>query len=150
MLNVGDKAPEFQGTTDSGEEVSLKDFTGKKVVLYFYPKDDTPGCTREACSFRDNIGLVQEKNAVVVGVSVDSVKSHQKFKEKYDLPFPLISDPDKELMQAYGVWKEKTNYGRKYMGTERTTVVIDEQGRIAKIFNNVKVDGHTDKVLEAL
>ncbi len=150
MLNVGDKAPEFKGTTDSGEEVSLKDFTGKKVVLYFYPKDDTPGCTREACSFRDNIGRVQEKNAVVVGVSVDSVKSHQKFKEKYDLPFPLISDPDKELVQSYGVWKEKTNYGRKYMGTERTTVVIDEQGRIAKIFNNVKVDGHTDKVLEAL
>ena len=150
MLNVGDKAPEFKGTTDSGEEVSLKDFTGKKVVLYFYPKDDTPGCTREACSFRDNIGRVQEKNAVVVGVSVDSVMSHQKFKEKYDLPFPLISDPDKELVQSYGVWKEKTNYGRKYMGTERTTVVIDEQGRIAKIFNNVKVDGHTDKVLEAL
>lgn len=150
MLNVGDMAPEFLGTTDSGEEVSLKDFTGKKVVLYFYPKDDTPGCTREACSFRDNIGLVQEKNAVVVGVSVDSVKSHQKFKEKYDLPFLLISDQDKELVQSYGVWKEKINYGRKYMGTERTTVVIDERGRIAKIFNNVKVDGHTDQVLEAL
>ena len=150
MLNVGDMAPEFLGTTDSGEEVSLKDFPGKKVVLYFYPKDDTPGCTREACSFRDNIGTLQEKNAVVVGVSVDSVKSHQKFKEKYELPFLLISDQDKELVQAYGVWKEKVNYGRKYMGTERTTVVIDEQGRIARIFNNVKVDGHTDQVLEAL
>ena len=150
MLKVGDPAPDFQATLDSGEEISLSRYRGKKVVLYFYPKDNTPGCTREACDFRDNITTVDAKGGVVLGVSTDSVRSHQKFKDKFQLPFPLISDEDKQVVQAYEVWKEKKQYGRTYMGTERTTYVIDEEGKIAQIFNKVKVNGHVEKVLAEL
>lgn len=150
MVQVGDPAPDFEATLDSGKKVSLDQFNGKKVVLYFYPKDNTPGCTREACDFRDQLSAIESKDAVVLGASPDSVKSHQRFKEKLDLTFPLISDESKELAEAYGVWKEKKNYGRTYMGIERTTFVIDEEGVIAQIFGKVKVAGHVDKVLETL
>ena len=147
---VGDKAPDFSLPTGSGEQLSLKDLKGKKVVLYFYPKDDTSGCTREACSFRDNIRIIQKKGAVVIGASIDSVQSHEKFAAKYDLPFPLVSDEEKELVRKYGVWKQKSLYGRKYMGIERTTFVIDEKGVISHILPKVKVDGHTEEILALL
>jgi peroxiredoxin Q/BCP len=150
MLKVGDPAPAFTAQTDSGQTVSLADFRGKKVVLYFYPKDDTPGCTREACSFRDHYAALQARGAVVLGVSTDSVASHRRFKEKYGLPFPLLSDPERRIVTAYGVWKEKTLAGRLGFGIERTTFIIDEEGRIAHIFPKVKVDGHTEEVLAAL
>jgi len=150
QLQAGDKAPDFSLPDGEGGTVSLKDLKGKKVVLYFYPKDDTSGCTREACSFRDNMSRVKKKGAVVVGVSTDGVDSHRKFAEKYDLTFPLASDEKKELVNAYGVWKEKSMYGRKYMGTERTTFVIDEKGRITHIFPKVKVDGHVEEILAVL
>jgi thioredoxin-dependent peroxiredoxin len=149
-LTVGDKAPEFSLPSTDGSIVSLKDFKGKKVVLYFYPKDDTSGCTKEACSFRDNLARVKKKGAILIGVSADSVNSHKKFTDKYDLSFPLISDEEKSMIKAYGVWKEKSMYGRKYMGIERTTFVIDEKGKIAHIFPKVKVEGHTDEVLAVL
>ncbi len=149
-LTVGDKAPEFSLPSTDGSMISLKDFKGKKVVLYFYPKDDTSGCTKEACSFRDNLARVKKKGAVLIGVSADSVGSHKKFTDKYDLSFPLISDEEKSMIKAYGVWKEKSMYGRKYMGIERTTFIIDEKGKIAHIFPKVKVDGHTDEVLAVL
>lgn len=150
MLEVGKKAPDFTAETDSGEKISLKDFRGKKVVLYFYPKDDTTGCTKEACDFRDNFARLKRKGAVVLGVSPDTVKSHVKFKDKYDLPFTLVSDPDKSICVLYDVWKEKSMYGRKYMGVERSTFVIDENGKIAAIWRKVKVPGHVEEVLEAL
>ncbi len=149
-LTVGEKAPEFSLPSTDGSMISLKDFKGKKIVLYFYPKDDTSGCTKEACSFRDNLARVKKKGAALIGVSADSVGSHKKFTEKYDLPFPLISDEEKSMIKAYGVWKEKSMYGRKYMGIERTTFIIDEKGKIAHIFPKVKVDGHTDEVLAVL
>ena len=149
-LRVGDKAPEFTLPSSDGEEISLKDFRGKKIVLYFYPKDDTPGCTKEACSFRDNLARVKRKGAVVFGISADSKKSHQKFIEKYDLSFPLLSDEKKEVVNAYGVWKEKAFMGRKYMGIERTTFIIDKEGKIVHIFSKVKVDGHVEEVLAIL
>jgi len=150
MLKEGDKAPDFEVKDDQGNDVSLKDLRGKKVVLYFYPKDDTSGCTKEACDFRDNLGRIKRKDAVVLGVSPDNEKSHTKFKTKYDLPFPLLADIDKKIVNDYGVWKEKSMYGRKYMGVERTTFIIDEKGKIAKIFPKVKVEGHVDEVIEAL
>lgn len=149
-LKVGDKAPDFELPTGDGEALSLKEMKGKKVILYFYPKDNTSGCTKEACSFRDDVSKFQKKGAVIVGVSIDSVASHKNFAEKYALPFPLASDEKKELVKKYGVWKEKNMYGRKYMGIERTTFVIDEQGRIAQIFRKVKVDGHTEELLAGL
>jgi peroxiredoxin Q/BCP len=149
-LKVGGKAPDFSLPSSHGGTVSLKDLRGKQVVLYFYPKDDTPGCTREACSFRDNLARVTRKGAVLFGVSADSLASHKKFSEKYELPFPLLSDESKEMLKAYGVWKEQSFMGRKYMGIVRTTVLIDEEGRVAHIFENVKVDGHTEEVLEQL
>jgi len=149
-LKVGQKAPDFTLPSDTGEKVSLKDFRGKKVVLYFYPKDDTPGCTKEACSFRDNIDRIFQKGAVVIGISADSVESHKKFKEKYNLNFPLLSDEKHKVLEKYGVWKERSLYGKKFMGTERTTFIIDENGKIARIFRKVKVDGHTDEVLQKL
>lgn len=149
-VKVGDKAPNFTLTSGGGEKISLADFKGKKVVLYFYPKDDTPGCTKEACSFRDNFSALKRKGAVALGVSVDSPDSHKKFSEKYSLPFTLLSDEKKEVVKSYGVWKEKSLYGRKFMGTERTTFIIDEQTKIAHIFPKVKVDGHTKEVLEKL
>ncbi|MDR7537759.1 MAG: thioredoxin-dependent thiol peroxidase [Armatimonadota bacterium] len=150
MLKVGDRAPAFTAQTDGGETVRLADFRGRKVVLYFYPKDDTPGCTREACSFRDHHDALQAAGAVVLGVSADSVASHRRFKEKYRLPFSLLSDPDRKIVTAYGVWKEKTIAGRLGFGIERTTFIIDEQGIITHIFPKVRVDGHTEEVLAAL
>lgn len=149
-LKVGDKAPDFSLPSTDGSIVSLKDLKGKKVVLYFYPKDDTPGCTKEACSFTENLGRVKKKGALIYGVSADSAKSHQKFTEKYDLSFPLLSDESKEMIKAYGVWQEKAFMGRKYMGIVRTTFIIDEKGKIAHIFPKVKVEGHTEVVLEKL
>ncbi len=149
-LKVVGKAPDFKVLTDEGKEVSLADFRGKRIVLYFYPKDNTPGCTRESCSFRDGLSRIKRKGAVVLGVSPDSVKSHQKFKQDQTLNFPLLSDSEKRLVQAYGVWKEKSLYGRKYMGVERTTFLIDEEGRITRIFPKVQVDGHFQEVLAAL
>jgi len=149
-MKVGQKAPDFTVLDDSGRKVKLSDFKGKKVVLYFYPKDDTPGCTKEACSFRDGIDAITKTGAIVLGVSPDSVDSHKKFKSKFDLNFPLLADPDKKVVEAYGTWKEKSMYGRKYMGVERTTFIIDEDGKISHIFPQVKVDGHYDEVLKAL
>jgi peroxiredoxin Q/BCP len=149
-MKVGDKAPDFTVTDDSGKKVKLSDFKGKKVVLYFYPKDDTPGCTTEACNFRDGIAEIKKKGAVVLGVSADSVESHKKFKSKFDLNFPLLADTDKKIIEDYDVWKEKSMYGKKYMGIERTTYIIDEKGKISQIFPKVKVSEHYDEVLEAL
>lgn len=150
MLKEGDKAPDFKLKDNNGNTVSLKDFRGKDVVLYFYPKDDTSGCTKEACSFRDNYPEFNKLDAVVLGVSADSEESHKKFINKYDLPFTLLSDPEKTTIQAYDVWKEKNNYGRKYMGIERTTFIIDKDGKIKKVFPKVKVDGHIDEILAVL
>ncbi len=150
MLKPGDKAPEFSLTSDEGKKVSLKDLKGKKVILYFYPKDDTSGCTAEACSFRDNIKLIEKKNAVVIGVSKDNTVSHQKFKKKYSLPFTLLSDENLDMLKDYEVWKEKSMYGKKYMGIERTTYIIDEKGKIQDIFNKVKVQGHTEELLKKI
>lgn len=149
-LKVGDTAPEFTLPTASGKGISLRDFRGKKVVLYFYPKDNTPGCTKEACDFRDNLARVKNKGAIVLGISADSVKSHQKFVERFDLSFPLLSDEDKKVVKAYGVWKQKMFMGKKFMGIERTTFIIDEEGAIAHIFPKVKVLGHVDEVLKQL
>jgi thioredoxin-dependent peroxiredoxin len=145
-----EKAPPFSLTTDDGKTVSLADFAGKRVVLYFYPKDDTPGCTRQACAFQDNLGAVESRGAVVLGVSRDSLKSHEKFKTKYNLRFPLLSDPDGAVHRAYGAWGMKTLYGKTSEGVIRTTVIIDENGNIAKRFPSVKVDGHAERVLAAL
>ncbi len=150
MVAVGDKAPDFTLPADDGRTMSLKDFRGKKVVLYFYPKDDTPGCTAEACSFRDNLGRVTTKGAVVLGVSRDDTESHGKFRDKYHLNFPLLADDAGKVTEAYGVWKKKSLYGRSFMGIERTTFLIDEQGKVARVWPRVKVQGHTDEVLAAL
>jgi peroxiredoxin Q/BCP len=150
MLTIGKTAPAFSLDTDTGERLSLKDLKGRPVVLYFYPKDDTSGCTVEACEFRDAFPRFKKNKAVILGVSPDSVKSHQKFKAKFDLPFTLLADPDHAVCEAYGVWKEKSMYGRKYMGVERTTFVIDGAGKIAKIFEKVKPQGHAEEVEQAL
>ncbi|MDD8019171.1 MAG: thioredoxin-dependent thiol peroxidase [Bacteroidota bacterium] len=150
QLTVGDKAPDFSLSGNDGKKYSLKDFKGKKLVLYFYPKDDTSGCTKEACSFRDNLSLIKKKGAVIIGVSPDDTPSHEKFITKYDINFTLLSDESKDMLKAYGVWKEKSMYGRKYMGVERTTFIIDEKGKLSHIFTKVKVDGHTEAVLTAL
>jgi peroxiredoxin Q/BCP len=147
---AGDKAPAFKLQDDSGKTVSLSDFKGRKVVLYFYPKDNTGGCTKQACAFRDGLPKITKSGAVVVGVSADSVESHRKFKDKQKLNFPLISDPDHEALEAYGVWQEKSLYGRKFMGIVRTTFLIDEKGKIAKVFPKVKVDKHFDEVMASL
>ncbi len=150
MVKIGDRAPDFKLDSAGGSSVRLSDFRGKKVILYFYPKDDTSGCTREACSFQENLSQLKKKGAIVLGVSADSVVSHEKFSGKYDLTFPLLSDETKEVCKAYDVWKEKSMYGRKYMGIERTTFVIDEKGVVKNIFSKVKVDGHTKEVLAVL
>jgi len=150
MLKEGLKAPAFTLPDSNGEKVSLKDFAGKKIVLYFYPKDNTSGCTSEACAFRDEFLNFKKLKAAVLGVSADSVESHKKFSDKHELPFILLSDTDKKVLEKYGVWKEKSMYGRKYMGIERTTVVIDENGKIVKIFPKVKVTGHVEEVLRVL
>lgn len=150
MIEVGDLAPEFSLYNQDEKKISLEDYLGKNVILYFYPKDDTSGCTKEACSFRDNIPKFSKADAVILGISPDSVKSHKKFSEKYKLPFNLLADEEKKVIEKYGVWKEKSMYGRKYMGVERTTFIIDEKGKIKKIFNKVKVEGHENEVLEVL
>lgn len=150
MLNAGDPAPDIQLETDGGEPFKLSDLRGKKVVLYFYPKSDTPGCTVEACEFRDAATRLTRKKAVVVGVSPDAVSRQAKFKDKFALPFTLLADAEKAAAQAYGVWKEKTMYGRKVMGVERTTFVIGEDGLIRKIFAKVKPQGHAEEVLAEL
>lgn len=150
MLNVGNKAPIFSLVANDGKNYSLKDFKGKKIVIYFYPKDDTSGCTAEACSFRDNLTSIKKKGAVLLGVSPDGLKSHEKFVSKYDLNFPVLSDESKEMLSEYGVWQEKSMYGRKYMGVVRTTYIIDEKGKISHIFPKVKVDGHSEEILKAL
>jgi len=150
MVAVGERAPDFALKSDDGRRYALKDFRGKKVVLYFYPKDDTPGCTKEACSFRDNLARVTSKGAVVLRVSRDDTASHAKFRDKYDLNFPLLSDDEGKVTDAYGVWKMKNLYGREFFGIVRTTFLIDEEGKISRIWPKVKVEGHTDEVLAAL
>ena len=150
LLKTGQKAPAFTLMNHAGQKVSLKDFAGKKLVIYFYPKDDTPGCTKESCDFRDQFEPVKKTGAMVIGVSKDSVASHLKFKNKYSLPFDLLSDEEGKMCEAYGVWKEKSMYGRKYMGIERTTFIVDESGKIAKIYPKVSVTGHVDEVLKDL
>ena len=150
MVQEGKKAPEFELESSEGGEVKLKDLRGKTVVLYFYPKDDTPGCTREACAFRDNQAALKKKGVVVLGVSGDSLASHEKFKSKYKLNFPLLSDPDRAVAKKYGAWGEKVLYGKKTVGMIRSTFVIDGEGVVRKVFPRVKVDGHAEKVLEAV
>ena len=147
MLQKGDKAPAFSGKDENGKTISLADFKGKKLVLYFYPKDDTSGCTAQACNLRDNLPALKNAGYEVVGVSVDDEKSHQKFISKFGLNFPLIADTDHQLVQAYDVWKEKSMYGRKYMGTVRTTFLIDENGIITDIIEKVKTDAHAAQIL---
>ena len=149
-LNIGDKAPEFVLPASTGEDISLKDQAGKKVVLYFYPKDDTPGCTKEACGFRDASDELQALGAVVLGVSADSVKSHEKFVGKYELNFPLLADAEKVVANSYGAWGEKKRYGRTYMGMNRMTYLIDESGNIERIWPAVKADGHAAEVIAAI
>jgi peroxiredoxin Q/BCP len=150
MLTSGRKAPAFTLPADDGSTVSLKDLRGRPVVLYFYPKDDTSGCTTEACEFRDSWKAVEQAGAVVLGVSPDGVSSHQKFRAKYQLPFPLLADPDHTVAEAYGAWGEKSMYGRKYFGILRTTFLIDGEGKVARIFEKVKPKGHAAEVLAAL
>jgi len=150
MLKVGDEAPDIQVATDSGEEFQLSDMRGKRVVLYFYPKADTPGCTVEACEFRDDLKKFTKKDTAIVGVSPDKPTAQAKFKTKYDLPFTLLADEDKAAAHAYGVWKEKNMYGKKVMGIERTTFVIGPDGKIEKIYNKVKAAGHAAQVLADL
>ena len=149
-VEVGKKAPAFSLPASNGETVALKDFEGKSVVLYFYPKDDTPGCTKEACDFRDSLRKFTRKDAVVLGVSPDSVKSHDKFIAKFDLPFLLLADQDHEVAGKYGAWVEKSMYGKKYMGVERSTFVIGPDGKVKKVYEKVKPEGHAEEVLEAL
>ena len=149
-LQAGAAAPEFTAVTDSGATLRLSELRGKRVVLYFYPKDDTPGCTTQACGFRDNHPVIEEKNAVVLGVSPDGVKSHQKFKTKFDLPFTLVVDEDHAIAEAYGVWVEKSMYGKQYMGVERSHFVIDEHGVIVDAQVKVKPDDSVAKALAAL
>jgi peroxiredoxin Q/BCP len=147
-LKPGDKAPDFSGVNEKGETVSLNDFKGKKLILFFYPKDNTPGCTAEACNLRDNYALLQSKGYALLGVSPDSEKKHQNFIAKYELPFPLLADTEQATLNAYGVWGEKSMYGRKYMGVFRTTFVIDENGVIEKVFTKVKTKAHAEQILE--
>lgn len=147
---LGSEAPNFSASTDGSEKISLKDLRGKKVVLYFYPKDDTSGCTAEACDFRDNMQRLTSSGAVVLGVSPDSPKSHDKFKQKYELNFALLSDESHDICESYGVWVEKSMYGRKYMGVERSTFVINAEGVLTHEWRKVKVPGHVDEVLAAV
>ena len=148
-LEIGDKAPSFTLPTDGGGKISLNDFKGKPVVLYFYPKDDTSGCTAEACAFRDQLPDFSKLKTTVIGVSRDSTASHDKFKTKYKLPFPLAADEDGKICEAYGVWVEKSMYGRNYMGIERSTFLIDGKGTLRGVWRKVKVPGHVEEVLEA-
>ena len=149
MLREGDKAPLFNGLDQDGNKISLTDYKGKKVVLYFYPEDDTPTCTIESCNLRDNFTPLTKKGFVVVGVSANDEKSHKKFATKFNLPFPLLADTDKKAINAYGVWGDKSLFGHKYKGIIRTTFVIDEKGKIEKIFNKVKSKNHAQQILES-
>jgi thioredoxin-dependent peroxiredoxin len=150
MIEEGKPAPDFALTSDAGETVRLSDFRGKPVVLYFYPKDDTPGCTAQACGIRDDYDSFAEKGAVVLGVSPDDEASHVKFKEKYSLPFTLLADPDHRVAEQYGVWRERSSYGKTYMGIERSTFLIDAEGNVTKVMRRVKPDTHAQDVLAAL
>jgi peroxiredoxin Q/BCP len=147
MLKIGDKAPNFMSKNQIGEEIELKSYKGKKVILYFYPRDNTPGCTAQACDLRDNKNLLNKENYIVLGVSSDSEKSHQNFIKKFDLNFDLISDEDKSVHKLYGTWVEKNMYGRKYMGTARNTFIIDEDGIIIDIITKVKTKEHSNQIL---
>ena len=146
-LKIGDKAPDFEGKNQNNESVKLSNFIGEKVVLYFYPRDNTPGCTAQACNLKDNFNELSRKGYKIIGVSSDSIKSHKKFEEKYSLPFDLISDEDKTIHKSYGTWIEKSMYGRKYMGTARWTFIIDENGIINNIIEKVKTKEHTNQIL---
>lgn len=150
MFKEGTKALDFELFSDEGKKVRLSDFRGRKVVLYFYPKDDTSGCIAEGCGFRDDFRQFQKIGAVILGISADSFESHKKFKAKYNFPFTLLSDPDHRVCEKYGVWVEKSSYGKKYWGIARTTFLIDEEGRISKIYEKVKPGGHSQEVLEVL
>lgn len=147
-LHKGDKAPDFEGKDQDGNIVRLSDYRGKKVVVYFYPKDNTPGCTAQACNLRDNYPQLQQAGYEIIGISTDSESSHQKFKEKQQLPYTLIADEDKSIHEKYDVWKEKSMYGRKYMGTMRTTFLIDENGNIEEIITKVKTKDHTNQIIK--
>ena len=146
----GDKAPDFTAKDQNGKTISLSDFKGKNVILYFYPKDDTPGCTAEACSFRDNYQSLLSKGFAVIGISTDTEKSHKKFEKKYSLPFPLIADPDRKIVEEYGLWAEKMMFGRKYMGTLRTTFLIDPNGVISKVIDKVDNENASQQILDLL
>jgi thioredoxin-dependent peroxiredoxin len=148
-LQQGDKAPDFESKDQDGKTIKLSDFIGKKVIIYFYPKDNTPGCTAQSCNLRDNYDLLLKQGYVVLGVSSDTEKSHQKFIKKFDLPFPLIADEDLSVHQLYGTWGEKSMYGRKYMGTFRTTFVIDEKGEIIEVISKVDTKEHTAQILKS-
>lgn len=150
MVKEGNKAPAFNLESTGGDKVALKDLAGKKVVLYFYPKDDTPGCAKEAQAFRDAFNKIKRKSAVVLGVSPDTLESHEKFTKKYELPFPLLVDKDHKTAEKYGVWVEKNMYGKKKWGIQRSTFVIDPDGKVKKVFPKVRVEGHVDEVLEQL
>jgi peroxiredoxin Q/BCP len=150
LLKAGDLAPDFRLPTDSGGELARADLAGKRAVVYFYPADDTPGCTTEACDFRDNMQRLTTKGVAVVGVSPDSVESHQRFKKKYGLTFPLLADTDKKMAEAYGAWREKQNYGRTYVGLVRSTFVIGPDGHLEKVYDAVKAQGHVDRIIQDL
>ena len=150
MVDEGDRAPDFELPADDGSRVRLSDHKGKRVVLYFYPKDNTSGCTTQACELRDTLPRIDEEGAVVLGVSPDPISSHEKFRDKFDLNFPLLSDEDHRVAEAYGVWKEKSMYGRKYWGIERSTFIIDENGVVVEAWRKVKPKGHAGRVAEAL
>jgi thioredoxin-dependent peroxiredoxin len=150
VIEPGDEAPDFELPDQDGRPVRLEDFRGQRVVLYFYPKADTPGCTKEACDFRDTSQKFTKANTVIVGVSPDASKAQARFKDKFDLPFTLLADTDHDVAEAYGVWKEKSMYGKKYMGIERTTFIIGPEGKIKKIFPKVKVEGHAEEVLASI
>jgi peroxiredoxin Q/BCP len=149
-IEAGEKAPAFTLTADDGEKVRLSDLKGGPVVVYFYPRDDTPGCTREACSFRDQRSVLKKLGATVLGISTDSIESHGKFRDKYELNFPLLADPDHKVAEKYGAWREKNMYGKKSMGIQRSTFLIDADGKVAKVWKAVKVDGHDAHVIAAL
>lgn len=149
MPQPGAKAPPFEGKTQDGSTLRLAEYSGQKVVVYFYPRDNTPGCTKQACNLRDNWLALKEAGVSVIGISADSVASHAKFADKYDLPFPLVADPDKEILEAYGTWGEKSLYGRKYMGIKRTTFLIDEAGIIVHVIKKPRVGHHSEEVLKA-
>ena len=150
LPEVGKPAPEFESVDDAGEPIKLTDFRGKEIVLYFYPRADTPGCTKEACSFRDDYSAYEKEDIVILGVSPDTVKKQAKFKEKWDLPFPLIADDDHAIADAYGVWGPKQFMGREYEGVHRTTFIIDKQGKVKQVFENVKPAEHSQEILAAI